>query len=242
MTREQEKNPDFNTLSVSDLRRRAAELGIVGRSRMNRAMLLNALETARDGSPSEDGRAPSFSDCAPPAEPTAPPYLDRGKPIPDTYSDDKVSLMIKDARSGYVYWELSGPVTERFRLAYGEDFLQTEKWHLRICSLQSRNARDIPIDVASYRWYVDLEPGRLFQIHLGFFDDEGSFITVLTSTPKTTPVETVSSILDETWPIGSTEVEEINAKARSDVAADSSLSWQARFQAITEQSLAVGEE
>lgn len=242
MTREQEKNSDLHTLSVPDLRRRAAELSIVGRSRMNRAMLLNALESARGGSPRGGGRAPFLSNCPPPAEPTAPPYLDRGKPIPDTYGDDRLALMIMDAKRGYLYWELSGPSTERFRLAYGEDFLQTAKWHVRICSLQPRDIHDIPVSISSYRWYVDLEPGRLYQVHLGFFDDEGSFVTMLTSAPRTTPVETISSVLDENWPVGSTEMAEISAKAGEALAADSSSLWQARFQAIAEQSSPVMEE
>lgn len=242
MTREQEKNSDLHTLSVPDLRRRAAELRIVGRSRMNRAMLLNALESARGGSPRGVGQAPSLSNCLPPAEPTAPPYLDRGKPIPDTYGDDRLSLMMKDARRGYAYWELSGPVTERFKLAYGEDFLQTAKWYLRICSRRFRDTHDIPVSLSSYRWYIDLEPGRLYQVQLGFVDDDGSLVAVVTSAPKMTAVETVSSILDENWPVGSAEMAEISGMARKAFAAGSSSVWHARFQEIAEQSSRVVEE
>ena len=149
--------------------------------------------------------------------------------------------MIHDARSGYVYWELSGPVTERFKLAYGEDVLQASKWFLRIFSLRCREAHDIPVDVSSYHCYVDLEPGRLYQAHLGFRDERGSFVSILMSVPKATPVETVSPVLDENWPVQSTEMAKRSAKARNLLIGHSSAAWQARFQGIAEQSVATQE-
>ena len=241
MTREQNKMSNLHKLSVRDLKKRAAEHGVEGRSRMDRAQLLEALLNVGNGSPGNVPGEPPPSDCPPPAEPTAPPYLDRGRPIPDTYGDDRLCIMISGARRGYVYWELSGSVTERFRLAYGEDILRSSQWILRVCSLRCREARDIPISVSSSRWFVDLEPGRLYLVHLGFYDEGGGFVSVLTSAPKATPVETVSSILDESWPIGWAEMAEKSTRAREAIQEYPSAVWQARFREIAEQSVSAEE-
>lgn len=130
-------------------------------------------------------------------EPTAPPYLDRGRPIPDTYGDDRIVFMVRGPRSGYVYWELSGPLTERFRLAYGKEILNLTRWALRIHAIPKKQFRHISIDVNAYHTYIQLDPGYRYQVSLGFYDTDGSFVPVLTSTAEDTPRESISTVVDE---------------------------------------------
>jgi hypothetical protein len=150
--------------------------------------------------------------------------------------------MIQSATRGYVYWELSGPVTERFILAYGEDFLDTASWYLRISSLRTREVNDLPVILSSYRCYVQLESGRLYQVQLGFLDEDGSFVPVLRSLPQATPVETVSSVVDENWPIAESEMVELSSKVRGAHQGDSLVVWDARFEEIADQSAPIAEE
>ncbi len=141
--------------------------------------------------------APGSGETRQSVEPTAPPYLDRGRPIPDTYGDDRLGFMVKGPRSGYAYWELSGPLTERFRLAYGKDLFNSGRWALKLCSLVTKHERYVPLDIQSFHAYVDLEPGLRYQAHLGFYDSDGRFIIVLSSRPECTPRDKVSTVVDE---------------------------------------------
>jgi len=130
-------------------------------------------------------------------EPTAPPYLDRGRAIPDTYGDDRIGFMIQGPRSGYVYWELSGPLTERFRLAYGKDLFNSIKWSLRIHAIPLKQFSYVSIDVKSFHAYIQLDPGCRYHVSLGFHDTDGSFVPVLSSKAEDTPHDSVSTVVDE---------------------------------------------
>ena len=180
-------------LRSSDLRPRSKNSSFPEGNGSSRSTSPDSSSMANEASP--DG--PYSNDTTIMVEPTAPPYLDRGRPIPNTYGDDRIGFMIQGPRSGYVYWELSGPLTERFRLAYGKDLFHSTRWVLRIHAIPLKQFQHISIDVQTFHTYIQLDPGCRYQVSLGFNDTDGSFVPVLDSKAEDTPRETVSTVVDE---------------------------------------------
>jgi hypothetical protein len=128
-------------------------------------------------------------------------HRDQGKPIPDTYGDDRLRLMIRDPYTGYAYWELAGLAMERLWRLHGVSFLHTAQWRLRVDSLLTRTGWQLPVDVHACRAYVPLQPGQLYAIALCFLDAESRLVEVLRAGPAHTPSDAVSPLVDEEWPV-----------------------------------------
>lgn len=230
----------WSRLTLKDLRAVAAQAAIPARAAMRRRELVRVLQSAARGDPliremvhakiAAAARAGKVSgptkqpprEACPPEAPSSPspersgqsdpgaPFVNRGKPIPNTYGDDRLRFMVRDPWSGYLYWELTGPATDRLRLAYGNEFLTEARWQMRVTSLLARTSSDEPVDVHACHAYVALRPGGLYLATLGFLDPEAVFVEVLRAGPVSTPRASISPVVDEEWAV---EAEELAALA-----------------------------
>ncbi|MBN1424561.1 DUF4912 domain-containing protein [Candidatus Fermentibacteria bacterium] len=196
--------------------------------------------TGKGDAPSSNSRAPSSGSSlatpgeflgVPSPEPAPPCYHDRGLPIPKTYGDDRLRVMIRDPCSAYTYWELAGDRMDRLRLAYGDDLLISAPWCLRVHSVLSRSVVDIEVEVQAYRAYVRLQPGEVYRIALGFFDAEQRFVDVVWAGLVRTPIAGPSPVTDDRWHLEPGHVVDLTKPldhARMDAISPSSI-WDKRF-------------
>ena len=125
--------------------------------------------------------------------------------IPDSYGDNQVTLIPRDPRWVFCYWEIGPEAQTEGLRALGKNPDQT-RWNLRVYGFApsapgERNmAGDLQIDFSTGKSYLELSPsGASFQAELGLMDDEGNFFPIAVSNridlPQGRPAETV----DEEW-------------------------------------------
>jgi hypothetical protein len=164
--------------------------------------------------------------AAPPPNPIPPPesepspcgMIDRGAPIPEHYSMDRMAVLIRDPQWLYLYWELKGGSLERLRFHHSAEIIDNSRWVLRVKTLHvsqtpshlsGSNQFIVDIDLRIGQWYLKVTPSTTFNIELGFIDTQGTFVPVLNSNEVHTPVPTVSNVMDERWVIQREELERL---------------------------------
>jgi hypothetical protein len=215
----------WKSLTVIQLKQLARAIDIAGRSKMNKQQLIRALKKeaasrrrvksmihksirelekskkARPSSPVRK-RVPEKKtrqlEDIPETAPAAPamPYIDRGKPIPDTYGRDVLRLMARDPEWVFVYWELTPERLNELHAQYADVSART--WQLKLTDMESDHVTYIPVFLGAHNWYVNVQPKRTYQVELGF-TREGTFIPVTASNPCRTPSNAISERGDEEW-------------------------------------------
>ncbi|HYF51798.1 MAG TPA: DUF4912 domain-containing protein [Planctomycetota bacterium] len=166
------------------------------------------------------------SSAPPPPEPVPPPEVepspsgnvDRGAPIPEHYSMDRLVVMMRDPYWLYLYWELKGGSLERLRFQHSAEIIDSSRWVLRVKTLHmpqmntaDRGANEyiVDIDLRVGQWYLKVAPSTTFRIDLGFIDQQGQFVMVLPGNEVRTPAPGVSNVSDERWMIMREELERL---------------------------------
>lgn len=130
--------------------------------------------------------------------------------LPHLYNKDMLTLMVRDPYWGFVYWEVSDSTIQKFNVA-------KEKLALRIYDITDLNFngtnahRFLHIDVGTaLNWYVDFgEANRSFICELGYLDESGRFIKILSSNRIQTPSDKISNNIDERYMISDEDFEKI---------------------------------
>lgn len=203
----------WKTLGVRVLRMLAAKLGIRGRSAMTkpqlvreldrvtrasrkaRAQALAAVKTIASTPASKPQAAPA---PPPPPPPPAAPFVDRGKPIPDTYGRDTLRLLARDPEWLYAYWEITPQRIQQLRSRFTD--LHERAWEIKLTNMKTGQVEHIAIFLGACNWYLHVKPRGVYQAELGFRDG-GLFIKVLDSNPVRTPGDSISERADEEWMI-----------------------------------------
>lgn len=123
-------------------------------------------------------------------------------PLPGPYNETKIVLLVRDPYWLYVYWEIENTVREDLirELGTWEQMpLVLRVFDLSNAGTNSDNFFDVPVSPASASWYIYVgEPGHCFYVELGVANS-GRYHMIARSNRITTPVDSVSDIVDEEW-------------------------------------------
>lgn len=191
----------WKALGVRVLRMLAAKLGIRGRSAMTKPQLVRELERVTRAS--RKARAQALAAVkviasTPASKPAAAPFIDRGKPIPDTYGRDTLRLLARDPEWLYAYWEITPERMRQLRSRFND--LHERTWEIKLTNMKNGLVEHIAIFLGACNWYLHVKPRGVYQAELGFRDG-GLFIKVLDSNPVRTPGDAISERADEEWMI-----------------------------------------
>ncbi len=143
-------------------------------------------------------RVESSSRFAPAAPPPQPAFVDRGAPIPLHYGQDRVTLLVRDPNSLFVFWELEGPRRGEIAREHGGDIFRRSSWVLRVHNDAEAAPQDVPVVIDGCNWYLSVADDRGYVVEIGLRTD-GRFITVARSNHVRTPRAGVSSDTTAEW-------------------------------------------
>ena len=136
--------------------------------------------------------------------------LEPGKPLPETYGDNRLVILPRDPLWFFVYWEATSDRLDALRDQVGHDLWQKGQAVLRVYDVTGQdgdlsNAHrffDVTISFDARRWYVNVpESGRSHVVELGFRFPDGRFLALLRSNRIALPAGRVSDQTDSRWMI-----------------------------------------
>jgi hypothetical protein len=133
------------------------------------------------------------------SEPVPGGYVDRGQPVPERYSYDRLVALVRDPQWIFLYWELDGAVLEAVRARRGQQFVDACAWVLRIYRVDEGLAEDIEVAPASGNWYLQVGRTGRYQFELALLSPEGEWVSLLVSQAVATPREAPSDVVDAEW-------------------------------------------
>ena len=129
--------------------------------------------------------------------------------LPAQYGRDMLTILVRDPRWIFCYWEVTGSTIENFRKQLGEEF-EKAKFVLRAYDVSGVNFTgananrffDVSVNRYANNWYIETgAPGSSWCVDLGLILPDGRFITILRSNIVQMPPEGASEITDEEWMI-----------------------------------------
>lgn len=135
------------------------------------------------------------------------PFRQMPLELPGQYGEDKITVLARDPRWIYAYWEITPKAFDGVRKRLGEEF-NSAKMALRVYDVSNidfngSNAHvffDISINQYADNWYIETGgPGKSFCVDVGYLLPAGRFITIVRSNAVRMPVEGPSGITDEEW-------------------------------------------
>ncbi|MCB1162058.1 DUF4912 domain-containing protein [bacterium] len=212
---------------VVDLRAIAREYRLIGYSALRKAELVATLYRhfqhlddaaagrAREREDEQPGRRASTTPAAPASQPPAaaepaPPRVDDpgamrdpswyAPPLPEAYDVDRLTLMVRDPRWLFCYWELR-PDT----LAGARAEFPGPSWTvLRVQQLHDDDSVvddwSITVHDEALSWYIEAgRPGARFRVELGLTDVTGRYRLLVASNTVRAPQDAPSQRWDEEW-------------------------------------------
>src|SRR5262245_36448351 len=108
--------------------------------------------------------------------------LEPGKPLPETYGDNRLVIMARDPLCLFAYWEATPDRLDALRDEVGHDMWQKGQATLRVYDVTDAGADpgrassffDVSITFDSRRWYIHVpQKGRSYVVELGFKFPDG---------------------------------------------------------------------
>jgi hypothetical protein len=133
--------------------------------------------------------------------------------VPQTYGEDRLTLLVRDPWWIFAYWEITPQTWEKVRRGIGKEI--SLKNILRvydvtgISEFTGENANsffDIELTPFADNWYIHVgNPNRSYCADIGLKDPQGKFYKIIRSNLVTTPRYGMSEILDEEWMLSEEE-------------------------------------
>ncbi|MBN3033912.1 MAG: DUF4912 domain-containing protein [Candidatus Saganbacteria bacterium] len=121
--------------------------------------------------------------------------------FPAGYGDNRIVLMVRDPRWIYAYWEISDQRRSEISQQLGEGVFARARLVLRVYEAASLKHHDVEVGGAR-NWYIRVPaPNRTYFAEIGYLTEDGRFIAAARSNSVTTPLETMSDVIDEQWMI-----------------------------------------
>ena len=162
-----------------------------------------AREAARGAAPEVSTRVGEAA--APVAEPTGPwgrvAVPDWEHPLPWSYGQTRLVLLVRDPYWLFSYWEITGEAH-----ALAEDLVGREAWRrarpvLRVYDVTGGSHYDVAVDEAARNWHLNVgQPDRTWYVELGRVTAAGRFIMLARSNTVHTPRDGPSGVIDRRWP------------------------------------------
>lgn len=127
--------------------------------------------------------------------------------LPPSYNETAVVLLVRDPYWIYAYWDFRAELkAELSRMFEGWEKVPLT---LRVYNLSRRKPGtgepeffDISVNHFANNWYINVgEPGREYQVDLGYYSLDGKFRLLARSNMVTTPRDSISQVIDEEWMI-----------------------------------------
>ena len=183
----------------------AAHFKLRKRHRLRKRDLVKALEKRLAEIPEKFSAAfqkpkkvESSSRFAPSARPPQPPFVDRGAPLPLHYGQDRVTALVRDPNSLFVFWELEGPKRAEIARVHGLAVFRAGSWVLRLHNDADNVPQDVPIVLDGCNWYLSVADDRGYVVELGLKVD-GRFVSLARSNHVRTPRSGVSPDTTTEW-------------------------------------------
>ncbi len=197
-------------MTVKDLRALAERHGLTGHGKLRKDELIGGLlPFAVDGSAkagssgSAAANATTVIMAAPPAgssktsTPSAPPAPQRGPdpglPIPDSYSHDRLVLLVQDPHHIFAYWEVTPSTYATVAAAAGHGAATVLALHT------SSGAEQREVDLRGGNYYLAVAPGATYRAEIALRSRDGTLHTLAISNFVETPAAGPSSRTDATW-------------------------------------------
>ncbi len=127
-------------------------------------------------------------------------------PIPWSYGECKIAVLVRDPYWLFAYWEISEAKLEEVTQRYGPQ-AWGESWPvLRVYDatnlyfFDGRHYAEIAVNDYANNWYICTgQPNRTFCIELGRVRPDGSYIFLARSNFVSTPRDQLSEVIDEEW-------------------------------------------
>lgn len=122
-------------------------------------------------------------------------------PVPWSYGDTRLVLMVRDPYWLFTYWEITG---DAHRAA--ADMVGREKWFtarpvIRVYDVSAGSHYDVGVDEEARNWYLNVsQPDRTWYIELGRLTEDGRFVMLARSNSVHTPRDGPSKVIDPRWP------------------------------------------
>jgi hypothetical protein len=110
--------------------------------------------------------------------------------LPETYGEDRLTLMVKDPDYLFAYWEIT---PERLAQAAkskraGADYREAMRLNWDARGLFEANYALLPVSFSARRWYLRVpHSGLPYRLELGWLSDQGHFISLLDSNVSDSP-------------------------------------------------------
>lgn len=125
----------------------------------------------------------------------------REHPLPWSYSQTRLVLLVRDPYWLFAYWEVTGEV-----LALAEDTVGRQAWLearpvLRVYDATSGSHYDLAVDEGARNWHLNVgQPDRTWYAELGRITATGRFVMLARSNTVHTPRDGPSDVVDRRWP------------------------------------------
>ncbi|HEY8391974.1 MAG TPA: DUF4912 domain-containing protein [Capillibacterium sp.] len=125
-------------------------------------------------------------------------------PLPASYNETKITLLIRDPYWLYAYWDLNRDTKAQMKQDYGDwekAPLLLRLWEEEASGHGEAAFFDTSVHTSTNNWYLNVCPHRRYTAELGYLSPAGEFICLARSNTVTTPRATPSEVLDEEWMI-----------------------------------------
>lgn len=126
--------------------------------------------------------------------------------LPESYGDNRITLMMRDPSCLFTYWELRKDRIDNVLQSLGP-LAHTVKMVLRVYDITDitftgnnmQRYFDIDITGEARSRYIRVEPDKLFFVDIGLLSVNGTFRILSRSNSVRTPRASVSEVVDEKW-------------------------------------------
>lgn len=122
-------------------------------------------------------------------------------PLPWSYGQTRLVLLVRDPYWLYSYWEVTGEAQ-----ALAEDAVGREAWRearpvLRVYDATAGSHYDVGVDEMARNWHLNVgQPDRTWYAELGRITATGRFVMLARSNTVHTPRDGQSDVIDWRWP------------------------------------------
>lgn len=197
----------LDSLKRPELMRLAKDAGILGRSKMSRIELIDALinqvqataDAAEGEKPLETLEIRGLDQPVPIVESR------EESPLPGPYGDTRVVLMVRDPYWLYAYWDIAPAHRDELARAFGA--WDQMSLALRVYDVTATQwgpgsitrSFDVSVNPWAQNWYIHVgDAGRNYCVELGVLRP-GGFVSITRSNTVSTPRDSVSQLVDEEW-------------------------------------------
>lgn len=114
--------------------------------------------------------------------------------IPETYGEDRITLLARDPNCLYAYWEITDKKIEDFKIEFGEQLYSKSLPVLKVNNISRNESYYIRINDFSGSWYINVpEVNNIYVVEIGRKISENFFVSFAASNIAQTPGVGISS-------------------------------------------------